>query len=278
MRAACVLLLLASCLAWAAEAQTHREVRRAQECASFTPTLCVVPDVHVEKRHCHPYPCSFDVDRVRSRARTVPSPQCARASPPAAAAACAAAAPPTPPPPCSRPQEFFCPLVAGGYYSYSTGGEGGGCPDPFMAQAHHLPPPCGARCCRTDHAGAFAQEDESDGEGDGEGGSNAAPEGADADAAADGREDYDGGGGDIAPDFHPAGGGSSRAARAARGPPRASFQPSDSTCRYREIGRGQLMRFLATHNSSLLVVGDSTMRQVRPQHSNACYLGGPQIP
>ena len=44
--------------------------------------------------------------------------------------------------------------------------------------------------------------------------------------------------------------------------PRLIFEPTDSTCRYKEISRGQVMRFLAQHNSSFLVVGDSTMRQL----------------
>ena len=124
-------------------------------------------------------------------------------------------------------QEFFCPLVAGGYYSYRTGGEGGGCPDPFMAQAHHLPPPCGARCCRTDHAGAFAVED---------------PEAPPSRAAEDDQ---------VAPDFHPtssqhpAGADAGAPWREAagglpRGAARYSFEPGDSTCRYKEIGRGQV--------------------------------------
>lgn len=124
---------------------------------------------------------------------------------------------------------FICPLVAAGYYSYATGqSEGGGCPNPFMAQTHHMPPPCGARCCRTNHEGAFAEDDPLEEE--------ASPTAAVEPSAVIG---------------------------AATAPlPRLIFEPTDSTCRYKEISRGQVMRFMAMHNSSILVVGDSTMRQM----------------
>lgn len=127
---------------------------------------------------------------------------------------------------------FYCPLVAGGYYSYRTGtSEGGGCPNgPFMAQTHHMPPSCGARCCRTDHDGRFVEDDP---------------------IVEDGRknDDYDY---DYKDDS------STPPSKI----PRVQFEPTDSTCRYKEISRGQVMRFLGLHNASLVVVGDSTMRQL----------------
>ena len=108
------------------------------------------------------------------------------------------------------------------FYSYSTGtSEGGGCPDPFMAQTYRPPPPCGSRCCRTAHEGSFTIFD-----------------------------DWIGGGTANVEGF------------AERLPSRLEFQPTDSSCRYKLISRGQLMQFMAQNNSSLLFVGDSTQRQL----------------
>ncbi len=39
------------------------------------------------------------------------------------------------------------------------------------------------------------------------------------------------------------------------------FEPTDSTCRYAEINRGQILHYLRSRNSPIVVVGDSMMRQ-----------------
>jgi len=139
---------------------------------------------------------------------------------------------------------FLCPLVAAGYYTYATGrSEGGGCPNPFLANTHHLPPPCGARCCRTEHQGAFEEDDPLEEEDDGANkrSSGGALSSSSVTSAASHSTILGGGTGTPLP--------------------RLQFEPTDSTCRYKEISRGQVMRFLALHNSSFVVVGDSTMRQ-----------------
>jgi len=140
------------------------------------------------------------------------------------------------------------PLVAAGYYTYATGrSEGGGCPNPFLANTHHLPPPCGARCCRTGHQGAFEEDDPLEEEEDGahkrSGGGSLSSSSSGTSGPAASSHSTIMGGGTAAP------------------LPRLQFEPTDSTCRYKEISRGQVMRFLALHNSSFVVVGDSTMRQ-----------------
>ena len=149
---------------------------------------------------------------------------------------------------------FLCPLVAAGYYSYATGqSEGGGCPNPFLAITHHLPPPCGARCCRTQHKGAFEIDDPLD---DDDSDSSLKKHPIPGEAGL--------GGGGAAPSH---GNNNATSTSAIMGVtasiplPRVIFEPTDSSCRYKEISRGQVMRFLAMHKSSFLIVGDSTMRQ-----------------
>ncbi|KAL4519666.1 hypothetical protein Ndes2526B_g01760 [Nannochloris sp. 'desiccata'] len=143
---------------------------------------------------------------------------------------------------------FICPLVAAGYYTYATGrSEGGGCPNPFLANTHHLPPPCGARCCRTEHQGAFEEDDPLEEEEDGVHNNRS---GGSALSSSLGPSTTE-----IAAHSAIMGGGTAAPL------PRIQFEPTDSTCRYKEISRGQVMRFLALHNSSFVVVGDSTMRQ-----------------
>ncbi|KAG7667839.1 hypothetical protein NADE_002524 [Nannochloris sp. 'desiccata'] len=140
------------------------------------------------------------------------------------------------------------PLVAAGYYTYATGrSEGGGCPNPFLANTHHLPPPCGARCCRTEHQGAFEEDDPLEEEEDGVHNNRS---GGSALSSSLGPSTTE-----IAAHSAIMGGGTAAPL------PRIQFEPTDSTCRYKEISRGQVMRFLALHNSSFVVVGDSTMRQ-----------------
>jgi len=39
------------------------------------------------------------------------------------------------------------------------------------------------------------------------------------------------------------------------------FEPEDSECRYGEVGRGQILHYLRSRNSPIVVVGDSMMRQ-----------------
>jgi hypothetical protein len=188
LKALCMCMVLANVtsITYAQDMAIERHmVRRAQECASYTPIMCTIATT-IKSSHCPS--CAFDVHPA-----------------------------------------LECPLPAAGYFTYSTGSsEGGGCPDAFMAQTHHLPPPCGARCCRTAHVGAFSPFDD--------------PQEATQPAS------------------------TSAAALSAKllqaPPPRLEFQPTDSSCRYKLISRGQLMRYLAHHNSSLLFVGDSTQRQL----------------
>lgn len=109
------------------------------------------------------------------------------------------------------------------FYTYSTGSsEGGGCPDPFMAQTYRLPPACGSRCCRPSHEGKFQSIDD----------------------AVEEKETFP-----SAMLVQPL-------------PTRLEFQPSDSTCRYKMISRGQFMQYMAQNNASLLIMGDSTQRQL----------------
>lgn len=42
---------------------------------------------------------------------------------------------------------------------------------------------------------------------------------------------------------------------------RYSYQPTDSTCKYEELGRGQLLHYLHSRGSPIAVMGDSMMRQ-----------------
>ena len=39
------------------------------------------------------------------------------------------------------------------------------------------------------------------------------------------------------------------------------YEPQDSECRYAEVGRGQVLHYLRSRNSPIVVVGDSMMRQ-----------------
>ncbi len=39
------------------------------------------------------------------------------------------------------------------------------------------------------------------------------------------------------------------------------YEPTDSSCRYAEIGRGQILHYLRSRNSPIVVAGDSMMRQ-----------------
>ena len=248
-------------------------VRRSHECATFTPTLCIFsPDAGVAGECSN---CTFPAHRV-----------------------------------------FTCGLVAAGYYTYSTGVSegGGGCSTAFLAQTHHLPPPCGARCCRTVHTGSFQPEDPYSSS-------------SNTETEEEEEEHTQGDGGDVHNStsnfFDSSSSSSSTFGEALIGsslgsfPPSlgtflfnrlevsnycksnfivdvilelhffsistqqidkitlslslslsntlthtAAFEPNDSTCRFKEISRGQVMRFLATHNSSFLIIGDSTMRQL----------------
>jgi hypothetical protein len=45
------------------------------------------------------------------------------------------------------------------------------------------------------------------------------------------------------------------------GTPRHTFQPTDAQCRYAELSRGQVLHYLRTHGSDVVVAGDSMMRQ-----------------
>lgn len=123
---------------------------------------------------------------------------------------------------------FKCPIVAGGYYAYRTGqSEGGGCNQgAFMAHGRIDPPLCGDRCCRTDHHGEFKLV----------GASNKTTS----------REDMY---------------SSSLMSSMDSNPAKWQFQPSHKKCRYTEINRGQVMRLLSK-SKSIVVIGDSTMRQL----------------
>ena len=88
------------------------------ECATFRPKTCLYDEsVTFSDRQCHPQPCTFDVA-----------------------------------------QELECGFVESGTYKYEPEpAEGTGCaPDAFMSTRRAHPSPCGQRCCRADHEGAFA--------------------------------------------------------------------------------------------------------------------------
>eukprot|EP00890_Picochlorum_soloecismus_P004535 jgi/Picsp_1/5082/NSC_02445-R1_---NA--- len=126
---------------------------------------------------------------------------------------------------------FRCPLVAAGYYAYRTGqSEGGFCRNIATASSSRQPVPCGSRCCRTDHEGQFIRDEDS------------------STKYASESESYS----------------SSLLSSLDPDPPLLRFQPSDSQCRYMDINRGQILNLFSSHShsNSLVVIGDSTMRQL----------------
>lgn len=131
---------------------------------------------------------------------------------------------------------FVCPVVAAGYYAYRTGQSevSGGCRsgkafDSFMSQSSSPPPSCGSRCCRTDHKGEFKKQEFRE--------ESATVEDAFSSSLLTVLEDE-------------------------KSPPKFTFQPTDSSCKFNDINRGQVMQLLSAHSTPLVVMGDSTMRQL----------------